>query len=158
MNDIRAHIISELSKIVVENIVIIDWGCGNDRNKAQRYIHHKDCEIITVDIKADRLPSLVADIYQPLTIKEADLAFCLEVLEHCYNPDIALDNIYNNLKTGSTLYLSVPFVDRVHGMPDYWRYTRLGIITLLERHKFKIIRVVNKKFGERIEYFVEAIK
>ena len=158
MNSVREHIISELSKIDVQNIVIIDWGCGNDRGKAQRYIHHKDCEIISVDSKPDRLPSLVADICQPLTIKEADLAFCLEVLEHCYNPDVALDNIYNNLKKGGKLYLSVPFLVSIHGGLDYWRYTRLGITTLLKRHKFKIIRVERMVHGSRIEHFIEAIK
>lgn len=157
MNTIRAYIISELSKIIAHNIVIIDWGSGNDRTKAQRYIQHKDCEIITVDIDPDRKPSLVADICKPLIIKEADIAFCLEVLEHCYNPDVALDNIYNNLKKDGKLYISVPFVTSLHGR-DYWRFTKLGISTLLKRHKFKIIRVVQKKHNERIGHFVEAIK
>ncbi len=157
MNIIRAYIISELSKIVAQNIVIIDWGCGNDRVKAQRYIQHKDCEIISIDHDPDRAPSLVADICKPLTIKEADIAFCLEVLEHCYNPDIALDNIYNNLKTNGKLYLSVPFVTDAHSK-DYWRFTKLGIKTLLKRHKFKIIRVERMVDGPRIEHFVEATK
>lgn len=158
MNDVRAYIISELSKIVVHNIVIIDWGSGSARTRAERYIHHKDCEIITVDIEPTRLPSLVADMCKPLTIREADLAFCLEALEHCYDPDAVLENVYNNLKKGGKLYLSVPFVTSLHGKTDYWRFTRLGIITLLKRHKFKIIRVVRKEHGSRIGHFVEAIK
>lgn len=158
MNNVRAYIISELSKINVHNIVIIDWGSGNPRTRAERYIHHKDCEIISVDIEADRTPSLVADMCKPLAIKEADLAFCLEVLEHCYNPDVVLDNIYNNLKTDGKLYISVPFVSSLHGKRDYWRFTGLGISTLLKRHKFKIISVVQKKHEQRIGYFVEAIK
>jgi len=158
MNNIREYIISELSKIVVQNIVIIDWGCGYDRNKAERYIQHKDCEIITVDIDPDRSPSLVADMCKPLILKEADLAFCLEVLEHCYNPDGVLDNIFNNLKKDGKLYISVPFVTSLHGRRDYWRFTKLGISTLLKRHKFKIISVVQKKHEQRIGYFIEAIK
>lgn len=158
MNNVRAYIISELSKIIVQNIVIIDWGCGNNRGKAERYIQHKDCEIISVDIDPNRLPSLVADMCKPLIIKEADIAFCLEVLEHCYDPDAVLDNIYNNLKAGGKLYISVPFVTRPHGI-DYWRFTKLGISTLLKRHKFKIIRVVRSEHGiTRIGFFVEAIK
>lgn len=157
MNNVREYIISELSKINVHNIVIIDWGSGNGRTKAERYIHHKDCEIITVDIDPDRLPSLVVDMCKPLAIKEADIAFCLEALEHCYNPDVVLDNIYNNLKTGGTLYISVPFVASLHGK-DYWRFTGLGISTLLKRHKFKIISIVQKKHEQRVGYFIEATK
>lgn len=157
MNAIRAYIISELSKIVAQNIIIIDWGCGNNRRKAERYIQHKDCEIISVDIDPTRVPSLVADMCKPLTIKEADIAFCLETLEHCYDPDAVLDNIYNNLKTGGKLYISVPFVCSLHGR-DYWRFTKLGIRTLLKRHKFKIISVVRLADVDRIGHFVEAIK
>lgn len=157
MNNVREHIISELSKINVHNIVIIDWGSGNRWKRAERYIKYKDCEIINVDIEPAYSPSLVADMCKPLTIKEADIAFCLEVLEHCYNPDAVLDNIYNNLKTGGKLYISVPFVTSLHGK-DYWRFTGLGISTLLKRHKFKIISIVQKKHDQRVGYFVEAIK
>lgn len=158
MNTIREYIISELSKIIADNIVIIDWGSGNDRTKAQRYIQHKDCEIISVDIDPDRTPSIVADMCKPLTIKEADMAFCLEALEHCYNPDVVLDNIYNNLKKDGKLYISVPFVTSLHGKRDYWRFTKLGISTLLARHKFKIISVVQKKHEQRVGFFIHAIK
>ena len=157
MNNIRAHIISELSKIVVHDIIIIDWGSGNNRTKAERYIQQKDCEIISVDIEPSRTPSIVADMCKPLIIKEADLAFCLEALEHCYDPDVVLDNIYNNLKIGGKLYISVPFVTSLHGK-DYWRFTGLGISTILKRHKFQVISVVQKKHDERIGYFVEAVK
>lgn len=157
MNRVREYIISELSKMVVQDIVIIDWGSGNDRTKVERYIKHKDCEIITVDIDPDRLPSLVADMCKPLIIKEADMAFCLETLEHCYHPDVVLDNIYNNLKMDGKLYISVPFVASPHGR-DYWRFTGLGIKTLLKRHKFKIISIVRLVDVERISHFVEAIK
>ncbi|MDO8619460.1 MAG: methyltransferase domain-containing protein [Candidatus Daviesbacteria bacterium] len=158
MNNVREYIISELSKINVHNIVIIDWGSGNRWKRAERYIQHKDCEIINVDIEPANSPSLVADMCKPLTIKEADIAFCLETLEHCYNPDVVLDNIYNNLKIAGKLYISVPFVTSLHGRRDYWRFTKLGISTLLKRHKFKIISVVQKKHEQRIGYFIVAIK
>lgn len=158
MNNIRAYIISELSKIVAHNAVIIDWGSGDDSTKAQRFMQHKDCEIISVDINPARKPSLIADMCKPLTIKEADIAFCLETLEHCYNPDEVLNNIYNNLKIGGKLYISVPFITSVHGRRDYWRFTRLGISTLLKRHKFKILSAVQKRHDARIGYFIEAIK
>ena len=79
------------------------------------------------------------------------------MLFRSYNPDIALDNIYNNLKIGGKLYLSVPFLASLHNK-DYWRFTKLGITTLLKRHKFKIIRVEREVYGSRIGHFVEAIK
>lgn len=156
MNNVRAYIISELQKIDVSDCVIIDWGSGDHR--ATRYIRHSRCEIINVDIKPDPKTTIVTDICQPLTIKEADLAFCLEVLEHCYDPNAVLSNIYNNLKVGGKLLISVPFICPYHSRKDYWRWTGLGITTLLRQHKFKVLRTHKSRDTGRVGLFAEATK
>ncbi len=160
MNNVREHIISELSKIDVTNAIIIDWGSGERRRRATRWVKHKDCEIINVDCEPRRSPTIVADICKPLLIKEADIAFCIEVLEHCYNPEVVVENISNNLKKGGKLYISAPFVVSLHGK-DYWRFTGLGIKTLLKRHRFKVVKIERSEDSSgnpKIGHFVEAIK
>lgn len=156
MLDIRQQIKDELSKISVQDMIIIDWGSGG--RKVERYIHHSNCEIISVDSRERRQPTLVADMCKPVVIKKADIAFCLETLEHCYDVNIAIDNIFNNLKVNGKLYISVPFVCPVHARWDYWRFTSLGIKTLLEQHSFKVLRIIEKIHDSRIGYFIEAIK
>ena len=155
-NTTRQQIEAELSKIYIKNIIVIDWGRGG--RPVARYIHHENCEIITVDSKSDCRADLVADMCKPLTIKEADMAFCLEALEHCYDLDVVLDNIYNNLKINGKLFISAPFIYPRHGHRDYWRFTELGIKHILSRHKFKILKIIKLQYDIRIGYFIEAMK
>lgn len=152
----RQQLITRLSKIHVENVDIIDWGSGG--RKVERYIKHKKCNIISVDSRARRIPTIVADMCEPMDIKKCDLAFCLQALEHCVDPDGVLDNIYNNLKDDGKVFISVPFICRVHSSYDYWRWTKLGIRTLLEKHGFKIINILEMREKGQVNYFIELTK
>lgn len=135
--DIRSQMNEYFGKINVENIVIIDWCSG--RKKAQNHIRHKNCKIITVDLLPQRTPTIVADACIPIVIEEADMAFLTEALEHCKDDDAVLDNVYNNLKKGGIVIVSVPFKCKKHGWVDYRRYNREQIVSLLEKHKFKVL-------------------
>ena len=76
-----------------------------------------------------------------------DTAFCIEVSEYWYNPFEALKNINFFLKKGGILYLSTHFIYPVHNPVecDYLRYTRAGIIKLLEESGFKIDEIEARK-------------
>jgi len=137
------QIIKEYQKaIILKDKVIVDWGSGS--KPVQRYITHENCRFITLDnanITDDRQGNLhyKVNISKPLTYDfNADVAFCMEVLEHVEYPEIVLKNIYDNLKQGGTLYLSAPFKYEVHSDIDYWRYTDAGLKLLLERNGFKV--------------------
>jgi SAM-dependent methyltransferase len=77
-----------------------------------------------------------------------DVAFCLEVAEYWYDPLRALKNIGSLLKTGGTLYLSTHFVYPVHSPSglDYLRYTRHGILQLLERSGFNVEEIRGREW------------
>ena len=69
-----------------------------------------------------------------------DVVYCLEVLEHTFEPWEILNNIYSLLKNDGILHLSLPFQFRVHGpLPDCYRISEYGLKYLLEKYKFKII-------------------
>src|SRR4030042_4121396 len=95
---IREQIESYLNKIVVEDQFIIDWGSG--RKRVQKRIHAKNCKVIRIDKRENRNPDMVLDICIPQKIGKAGMAFCMEVLEHCIDPDAALTNIFNNPNRG----------------------------------------------------------
>jgi len=159
--DIRTQLNKYFSKINVSNITIIDWCSG--RKKAQNHIHHKDCKIITVDRLPQRTPTIVADICKPITIEQADMAFLTEALEHCVDDDMALDNVYNNLKDGGVAIISVPTKCKRHGntdVGDFRRYTREQICSLLEKHKFKILEDYELRCDEadRVGYLLKVQK
>lgn len=131
---------------------VIDWGSGS--KPVIRYVNGHKAMFHNIDNNPDVKPDTLADIQEPIKITEADHAFCMEVLEHTEKPSAALNNIYNNLKVGGKLHLSVPFLYPKHGDKDYWRFTDLGLTILAQGAGFKNIKVWDIDQG----YIMEAIK
>lgn len=74
---------------------------------------------IVADLELDRLPETFAHIE------------CMSVLEHCRRPWLMAANLQRMLEPGGTLFITVPFIWRVHGYPDdYWRFTVSGVKSL----------------------------
>ncbi len=56
---------------------------------------------------------------------------CMSVLEHCKRPWLMANNLEMMLQRGGTMFITVPFVWRVHNYPDdYWRMSVSGIKAL----------------------------
>lgn len=61
-----------------------------------------------------------------------DTALCTEVLEHIERPAPFLDQLFQCIRPGGRLVLTVPFAARWHFIPyDYWRYTPSSLDHLL---------------------------
>jgi len=129
-----------LSKIHLDGLHVIDWGSGS--KPVMRYISHKNCTFTTIDknplIDSERRSShhVTFDINFPIKLEKADAAFCIEVLEHSLFTEDILANIYNNLKRGRNLYLTMPYDFPVHSEDDYLRYTENGLRAHLTRAGF----------------------
>lgn len=68
-----------------------------------------------------------------LPFAEASFAvvLCTEVLEHCHDPQRAVDEFYRVLKPGGKLILTTRFVFPIHDAPyDFFRFTRYGLLHL----------------------------
>lgn len=154
----REAIKAWLAEINLKSCLVIDWGSG--AKPVSRYLQHDDCEFITIDknplIAGDRRSPahITTDIQQPITVNTADVAFCIEVLEHTLRPDNVITNIFNNLKPNGKLYLSVPFMFRIHSDDDYFRFTENGLKALLGNFSDVTIRPTVGDEG----YLVEATK
>lgn len=123
--------------------LVIDWCCGT--KPVKNYIDSK----LTIFIGVDKLSHVGADVVADASIGfpvfapqlESDYAFCMEGLEHVKFPILLLDNIYSNMKTGGTLYMSVPFMLDIHSDSDYWRFTDQGLALLLTEAGFTPIEI-----------------
>lgn len=74
---------------------------------------------------------------------------CLSVLEHTPRPWCVARNIERLLRPGGTLFLSVPFVWRVHGYPsDYWRFTAAGVRALFPRIRWEVVRYGHRELED----------
>jgi SAM-dependent methyltransferase len=61
-----------------------------------------------------------------------DLVICEQVLEHVLDPVAAVRTLRRLCKPGGHVYVSTPFLVRLHDCPgDYWRFTPDGMAHLL---------------------------
>lgn len=90
--------------------------------------------------------------------KKFDIISCYHVLEHTYNPENAIKNIYNNMSDKSILHIEIP-IEAEKPQLNYGHLigfypTELG--ELLEHVGFKIIYATNKTHtgGSYIERYI----
>jgi len=80
--------------------------------------------------------------------RQYDVVICEQVLEHVSDPDAAVRTLGRLARTGGRILVSTPFLIRIHGAPDdYWRFTPLGLRTLLERQGLVVETV--RSWGNR---------
>lgn len=81
-------------------------------------------EYQTLDVASRPGVTQVGDIHDLAAIapESLDAILLFNVLEHCHNPWIVIQNIYSWLKVGGQCFCLVPSAQRLHDMPgDYWR-------------------------------------
>lgn len=78
-------------------------------------------------------PDIFVDICDSKTFPDEkfDAIICLAILEHVYDPQAAVRNLYNALQDGGTVFCYVPFLFRYHApedlkYQDFFRFTRDG--------------------------------
>jgi len=77
-----------------------------------------------LNLEASPGVDIVGDVHEPSIIdaESFDSIILFNVLEHCYAPWIAVENIYKWLKPGGKCFAMVPSAVRIHTTPkDYWR-------------------------------------
>jgi len=100
-------------------------------DKKSSYKKYVSCsEYKTLNIISDYNPDICCDIHDMSIIKSSsfDVVISIEVLEHCYNPQRAINEIYRILKPGGICILSTRFFHPLHPSPhDYYRFTDEGL-------------------------------
>jgi len=81
---------------------------------------------LTLDIDAASKPDVLGDICKiPLDDSSVDSVFCISVLEHVYDVNKAVSEIFRVLRAGGQAVVAIPFLHPYHADPhDYWRFTR----------------------------------
>lgn len=102
----------------------------------------------TVDIQPSFRPTIVADAHAiPIANERFDLILLTEVLEHCYAPQKAVNEIHRILKRGGFLILSVPLIHELHASPnDYYRFTDSALEYLLRDFSKVTIEPLGDRF------------
>lgn len=121
----------------IENKIILEIGAGQGY-KIETFFPKSN-----IYVKSDLVPSEgieKLDIVNDRITQDYDVIVCLNVLEHIYEFQKALDNIYEGLKTDGYLLLCIPLFYPLHMLPDdYWRFTPSTIERLLLKYRKVII-------------------
>jgi SAM-dependent methyltransferase len=89
-----------------------------------------------------------------------DCVVLTEVLEHIYEPGLALRELHRLLRPGGILMGSVPFARGEHEAPhDYYRYTSFALRRLLADAGFEVSRVdyIGDLAGVMVTSFAAAL-
>lgn len=82
-------------------------------------------EYLRLDIDPDSKPNICSDLHSIIGYDNYfDTVIATEVLEHLYDPQLAIDQLYKILKPGGVMILSTRFIHRLHPDPqDFYRFT-----------------------------------
>jgi SAM-dependent methyltransferase len=119
---------------------LLDVGCGSKPYR-ELFPYASDYIGLEYDTPVNRVAKRADYFYNgntfPFDALSYDGVICNQVLEHVFNPDQFLQEIFRVLKPGGKLLMTVPFVWDEHEQPwDYARYSSFGLRSLLERNGF----------------------
>ncbi|MBD0726555.1 SAM-dependent methyltransferase [Flavobacterium sp. L1I52] len=78
----------------------------------------------------------------PFQSNSFESAFGTEVLEHCPEPEIILNEVYRVLKPDGVFFFTVPFLWNLHEVPhDEYRYTPFSLQRHLQNSGFKDVAI-----------------
>ena len=133
----------EIISVINNNMTVLDIG----KSMRENFNKIKCKEIQTLDINIfEDYPDIQFDLSEKVTIEQNDIykkfdaIICLAVLEHVYDPFIAIKNINKMLKDNGILFGYVPFLYHYHApenlyFQDFYRYSKDGLAYLLKDFK-----------------------
>jgi SAM-dependent methyltransferase len=91
----------------------------------------------------------------PFAAGVAGGVICNSVLEHVYEPQLAVREIYRVLKPGGVAFLYVPFLYPYHGSqrePDCYRFTRDGLLYMFRDFSEMRLQPVDSYIGATLRF------
>lgn len=118
-----------------EGKTVLEIGSGKAVNGKYTYSTHHLFDSAKKFIMTDVNPDFghkTLDITKMNDKSKYDTIICLNVLEHVYDFQTAVDNLHRSLKKGGQLVVAVPFAFPLHDEPgDYWRFTEHALRKIL---------------------------
>lgn len=163
VTNIRPYQYKQTSKFAkgLKNKKILELGSGipvrGKYHYSAKHLFDDSNEFIQTDINKD-FGHQVLDATKMKNKDEFDVILCLNVLEHVYEFQKAVDNIHRALKKGGVAVVAVPTIYPLHDEPgDYWRFTEHALRKMFSDFKKIEIRYRGKRQFP-FTYYLEATK
>ena len=127
---------------------VLDFGGGN-KAKYHHIISYDSYQSINIDPNIQ--PTWITKVGEPFPSPKNhyDTVMALNVLEHVYDAEFVLKEVYKSLKPGGNFISSTPFLFPIHAHPnDYFRPTSSWLKEALENVRFKNITVTPLVWGK----------
>lgn len=112
----------------------------------------KFAKAIGLDMQKGEGVDICHNLEHPIVGRKFAHIDCVSVLEHCRRPWLVAENIVGLMGHGSTIFVSVPFVWRVHSYPsDYWRFTPEAVNSLFPRIRWDRMMYGHSELAEVTE-------
>ena len=149
-----------LKTIDITGKTVLDIGAGPKEKWAKRIVKGTPKEYKTADVDRTFECYYVFDLNElvPSNLNQRfDVVFCIETLEHCWNPVQAIENLYS--LTSESCYIATPFINPHHDKWDYFRFTGEWYENVLRRVGFNEVKVVERvatKGKKLLQQFYQA--
>lgn len=124
---------------------VLDLGCGYKPFKS----FFPNDNYVGVDMSLNSFADVIADNHNlPFKNNIFDVVIITEVLEHCDNEYQVIDELRRVAKNGAYIYLTMPFLFPLHGVPhDFNRFTSYKLKQLFSRDKIVLLKSSNNIFA-----------
>lgn len=136
-----------LAKLAIDGKIL---DVGGSKKSGYHELIKGDHAITTGNIDDSYGIDVVFDAQEAWPFPDAsfDGVLLVNLLEHLYRYDIALDEAHRVLKEGGIVAGVVPFMFNVHASPnDYFRYTKSALLKIFGERGFKDVRVTELGTG-----------
>ena len=147
-----------LKTIDITDKTVLDIGAGPKEKWTRKIVKGGPKEYKTADVDDTFGCDYVFDLNTVIPdLKKYEIVFCIETLEHCWNPVRALENLHSI--TQEACYIATPFINPHHDKWDYFRFTGEWYENVLRKvgfQKVKIVERVATKGKNLLEQFYKA--
>ena len=119
---------------------------GDKEDRRKRY-----ADVLGVDMLEGPGVDWVIDLEEDLPdgLGQFEHVECMSVLEHSRRPWLMAANIERLMAPGATLFVSVPFVWRIHAYPsDYWRLTPEGVKSIFPGIEWRQLMLASDRLDD----------
>lgn len=144
MSKSREQVQKWLKKIDITGKSVLDVGSGAKEKYACNYTIGIPTIYDTLDSNEAFEPTYCVDFNNEMdfTDQPYDIVFCLETLEHLWNPVQAVNNL--SKLTKEVCYISTPLINPIHDTHDFLRYTIQWFEEVLPKAGFRTV-IINPR-------------
>ncbi len=159
MSKSREQLNEFLKRIDIEGKTVLDVGVQD--KPTSRLTTGTPRRYYTLDIDPQWPATFFGDLNDPHFIRDIDdqarilsvnpndmlidTIFCIEVLEHCWNPVQVIKNLHDAIRPGGMVYISTPFINPHHDVVDYLRYTDEWYRDVLPKFGFHVVEIQERR-------------